>query len=52
MNIVGNYQFPPDNDVRVLMMPYIQGDPTSLPDEIRGKGYDLLLATLLSSAAS
>lgn len=29
---VGQYEFPKPSDTNVLMMPYVQGDPDSLPD--------------------
>lgn len=40
---VANIEFPEFSGIRCLMMPYIQGEPSSVPEEYR-KGYEKILA--------
>lgn len=47
--MAGNIQFPEYSDKRCLMMPYIQGDPESVPIEFR-EGYEDILETLCISS--
>ena len=42
---VGKIEFPAYTGKRCLMMPYIQGDPHSVPKEFR-EGYEEILSTL------
>ena len=43
--MIQNIQFPKYTGIRCLMMPYIQGDPESVPPEFR-KGYENILESL------
>lgn len=41
---MNHIEFPPFSGIRCLMMPYIQGDPASVPDQFR-RGYESILAS-------